>query len=181
MKFNKGLIEGVQLIVPEVYEDDRGKLMEFFRVDELWEADGEGICTPTAMFEKMPKMGYISTTKPGVIRGPHEHREQTDRFVVFEGCWEFYLWDNRQNSGTYARFLDFYCGEYKPMIVVVPPGVVHAYRNVGQMASTMINCPDKLYAGWDKKEEVDEIRHELDEDSPFVVPNSQGRLFDTNG
>ena len=44
--------------------------------------------------------------------------------------------------------------------MTVPPGVVHAYRNVGSSDAFVLNFPDKLYAGWGKKEPVDEIRHE---------------------
>ena len=59
-------------------------------------------------------------------------------------------------------------GEDKPMFLVVPPGVVHAYRNVGANDATVLNFPDRLYAGHDKKEPVDEIRHE-DQDSEFKL------------
>jgi hypothetical protein len=33
----------------------------------------------------------------------------------------------------------------------------------------VINCPNALYAGENYSEEVDEIRHEADPDSPFIV------------
>jgi dTDP-4-dehydrorhamnose 3,5-epimerase len=55
------------------------------------------------------------------------------------------------------------------MLVVVPPGVVHAYSNVGTGPGWVFNCPDRLYKGTGRKEPVDEIRHELDPQSPFKL------------
>jgi dTDP-4-dehydrorhamnose 3,5-epimerase len=49
-----------------------------------------------------------------------------------------------------------------PISVVVPPGVIHGYRNSSKTErGTVLNYPDKLYAGRDKKDRVDEIRHEM--------------------
>ncbi|MEP6754083.1 MAG: dTDP-4-dehydrorhamnose 3,5-epimerase [Chthonomonadales bacterium] len=127
------------------YEDRRGWLMEMFRDDELPEG-----------FE--PTMGYVSMTFPGVSRGPHEHVHQTDGFCFLNGTYELGLWENR--PGKPAGHEMHVVGEDNPVIVIVPPGVVHAYRNVGDSDAWVLNFPDKLYAGWGKKEPVDEIRHE---------------------
>ena len=51
-------------------------------------------------------------------------------------------------------------GEENAFLVIVPPGVVHAYENIGEQDAFILNFPDKLYAGKGKKEPVDEIRHE---------------------
>jgi dTDP-4-dehydrorhamnose 3,5-epimerase len=52
--------------------------------------------------------------------------------------------------------------------VVVPPGVVHGYKNISDRDGMVLNYPDKLYKGWGKKEEVDEIRHEDKEDEFYL-------------
>ena len=57
----------------------------------------------------------------------------------------------------------------KPMFVVIPPGVVHAYKNVGGDQGLVFNCPDRLYKGPGRKDPVDEIRHEHDPKSPFKM------------
>ena len=51
------------------------------------------------------------------------------------------------------------------MLVIVPPGVIHAYKNVGREQGIVFNCPNRLYKGWNRKgwipgKGVDEIRHE---------------------
>jgi dTDP-4-dehydrorhamnose 3,5-epimerase len=60
-------------------------------------------------------------------------------------------------------------GASNPTAVIVPPGVVHAYRCVSDIPALVLNAPNQLYAGKGKKEKVDEIRHENITDSPFVL------------
>ena len=156
MNWNEAPIEGCIITPLKKYGDERGWLSEFFRHDEL---------------EKSlhPEMGYISLTYPGVARGPHEHTHQTDLFLFFSGTFRLYLWDSREDSPTHGNRQILDVGEENPVSAIVPPGVVHAYRNVGESNALTVNCPNKLYAGWDKKEPVDEIRHEDQQDSLFVL------------
>src|SRR5262249_12748870 len=153
--FEEGEIEGIEVRELRRFNDNRGWLTELFRHDEL---------AP----EFLPTMAYISSTKPGVTRGPHEHVDQADLFC-FVGPSNFMLrmWDNRQESASYGRVMTIIAGEDNPVSVLVPLGVVHAYRNVGQSAGIVINCPNRLYAGQGKREPVDEIRHEDDPDTIF--------------
>jgi dTDP-4-dehydrorhamnose 3,5-epimerase len=53
--------------------------------------------------------------------------------------------------------------------VLVPPGVVHGYRNTGTDGGIVYNVPNRLYAGVGRKGLIDEIRHEDDPDSPFKL------------
>ena len=147
-------IAGVGIAPFRTFRDDRGWLSELFRRDEL----------PPDTF---PAMGYLSVTHPGVARGPHEHREQTDRFAFFHGRYELVMWDARVNSATLGHCQRLIAGEENACTVVIPPGVVHAYRNLGESDAYVLNFPDALYAGDGKNEPVDEIRHEDDPDSPF--------------
>ena len=78
-----------------------------------------------------------------------------------------YLWDNRRSSPSYGICQTDVVGVDKPMALVVPPGVVHAYQNVGAVAGWVFNCPNRLFKGPARKEPVDEIRHEDDPHSPF--------------
>jgi dTDP-4-dehydrorhamnose 3,5-epimerase len=53
--------------------------------------------------------------------------------------------------------------------VIVPPGVVHGYKNIGDKPGWVFNAPNRLYAGRGKQEPVDEIRHEDEDGSPFRI------------
>ena len=157
MEFSNGKIEGVTVEKLVKYADERGFLIETFRKDTL----------PADI---APQMGYVSYTEPEIARGPHEHREQTDIFAfIGPGNFKIHLWDNREDSPTNKNRMIIFGGEDNPILVVVPPGVVHGYKNVSRTIRGMVlNYPDRLYRGLDKKEEVDEIRHEDNGDEYYI-------------
>lgn len=155
-EWTDGPIDGVEITPFQVFSDERGWLSELFRSDELPSRD-------------MPEMGYLSSTRAGVARGPHEHEAQTDRFAFFHGTYRVVMWDARENSPSFGRKTEMLAGAEHRVVVVIPPGVVHAYRNVGDEDAYVLNFPDCLYAGREKKETVDEIRHEDDPDTPFLI------------
>jgi dTDP-4-dehydrorhamnose 3,5-epimerase len=138
-----------------IYPDQRGWLAEIFRQDEV-------------ATDHVPVMAYVSVTKPGVGRGPHAHRDQTDMFCFMgPGNFRVVLWDNRADSPTFGTRQDFHLGESCPAVLIVPPGVVHGYRNVGDGPGFVCNFANRLYRGPGRQEPVDEIRFEDTPDSPF--------------
>ena len=155
--YRKGKIHDVTVKPLVKYLDERGWLAELFRSDDL---------TP----ELLPVMAYLSMTQPGVARGPHEHVDQTDYFCfIGPANFKVYLWDARSDSPTCGVKQIFFAGIDNPCLVVVPPGVVHAYKNIGTENGIVFNAPNRLYAGAGKKAPVDEIRHEDAADSPFAL------------
>lgn len=155
--FRKGNIQDVVTYPLKKFIDERGWLAELFRHDEIAE-------------EFYPAMVYISITEPNVQRGPHEHIEQADLFC-FIGASNFKLrlWDNRIDSPTYRNMMTLFVGADNPQSVIIPKGVVHAYKNIGSEKGMVINCPNRLFMGEEKKEKVDEIRHEDDPDTIFQM------------
>ena len=153
--FEVGVIRDVVICDLRRFQDSRGWLAELFRHDEL---------SP----EFYPAMAYISATYPGMTRGPHEHVDQADLFC-FIGPSEFKLrmWDNRKDSETFDRVMTVVVGEGNPKSVLVPAGVVHAYQNVGDVPGIVINCPNRLYMGEGRQQQIDEIRHEDDPDTIY--------------
>ena len=153
--FVLGQIEGVVVKRLRKHLDHRGWLCELFRADEIPQ-------------DILPQMSYCSLTYPGVTRGPHAHRYQTDLFCfVGPGNFEIRLWDNRSDSSTFKNMLKLYGGADSPLCVIVPPGVVHGYKVIGTEPGIVFNSPNKLYGGYGRKDEIDEIRYENLKDSPF--------------
>ena len=155
--FETGTIDDVMWRPLKRFDDARGWLCEFFRHDDLAE-------------KFHPEMGYISLTLPGVARGPHEHVDQADLFCfIGPSQFKLYLWDNRRSSPTYWRQQAEVVGSERPMSIIIPPGIAHAYKNIGTEPGIVYNFPNRLYRGPGRKEAVDEIRHEEDAGTPFVM------------
>ena len=149
------MIKGVVVKKIKKNADKRGWLAEFYRSDEI---------------DFKPAMCYVSLTEPDVVRGPHEHVHQSDFFVfVGPGSFELHLWDRRLKSETEGEYMMLEVGENEPTMVIVPPGVVHGYKNVSTSIAWCINMPDELYKGKHKEDEVDEIRWEEDSLAPFKI------------
>jgi dTDP-4-dehydrorhamnose 3,5-epimerase len=155
LPFRPGIVEGVIWKPLTTHCDERGWLCEMFRQDEV---------AP----DLFPVMGYLSETLPGATRGPHEHLQQTDFFCFFGAAtFHLYLWDNRPESPSYLCHEIAVVGAGQPISVQIPPGIVHAYRNVGATPGLVVNCPNRLYRGEGKSDPVDEIRHEDDSRTVF--------------
>lgn len=157
MAFRTGQIPGVVIQDLPKHSDRRGWLTELFRSDELPK-------------ELLPVMGYVSSTEPGIARGPHEHREQADKFCfVGPSTFRVYLWDNRKDSPTFGNKIVLEAGAEQPKAMIIPAGVVHAYRNIGKTPGWIFNLSNRLYAGEGRRAKVDEIRHENDPNTIFVL------------
>ncbi|MBI4488559.1 MAG: dTDP-4-dehydrorhamnose 3,5-epimerase family protein [Deltaproteobacteria bacterium] len=155
--FAHGTIQGIQVRPLKKHRDVRGWLTEIFRADEL---------DP----HLIPVMSYVSETLPGATRGPHEHVDQIDYFCFLgPSTFRVVLWDNRPGSPSYGIRQELLLGEENPCVVIVPEGVVHAYRNIGDKPGWVISCPNRLYAGEGRRVPVDEIRHEADPNTPFLI------------
>jgi len=154
--FTEGNIHDIVTYPLKKFKDDRGWLAELFRHDEIAE-------------EFYPVMAYISVTEPNFQRGPHEHIDQADLFCfIGTGNFKLRMWDNREDSPTFRNMMTMYVGEDNPAGVIIPKGIVHAYKNESEFEKgVVINCPNRLYMGERKKEEIDEIRHEEDPDTIF--------------
>jgi dTDP-4-dehydrorhamnose 3,5-epimerase len=158
IEFIEGNIHDIIVYPLKKYADERGWLAELFRHDQIAE-------------EFYPQMAYISVTEPNVTRGPHEHVDQADLFCFINiGNFMLRLWDNRQDSPTFNFVMTLFVGEDNPTGVIVPKGVVHAYKNVSTTEKgVVINCPNRLFMGNNKAEEIDEIRHEDDPNTVYTM------------
>jgi dTDP-4-dehydrorhamnose 3,5-epimerase len=58
-------------------------------------------------------------------------------------------------------------GEKRAVAIIIPAGVVHAYKNIGGVPGWSLNFPNSLYGGVGRKSEIDEIRYEDDPETLF--------------
>jgi dTDP-4-dehydrorhamnose 3,5-epimerase len=124
-------IEGVAVKQLKVIPDERGFLMEMLRSDD-------------PIFKKFGQV-YLSVAYPGVVKGWHYHKLQTDYFTVVKGMLKVVLFDPRESSKTCGVVSEYFMGEKNPMLLVIPPLVVHGVKAVGAEAGYLVNCPDLPY------------------------------------
>jgi dTDP-4-dehydrorhamnose 3,5-epimerase len=140
------VIDGVKVRRLSFIPDERGYLLEILRSD--WEE-----------FEKFGQV-YVTAAYPGVVKGWHFHKLQTDHFVCIHGMAKVVLYDRRADSPTHGEVNEFFIGERNPSLIKIPPGVVHGFKGVGQGVALIVNVPTELY----NYDEPDEYRLPYDTD-----------------
>ena len=96
------------------------------------------------IFEKFGQV-YMTTSYPGVIKGWHYHRHQDDNMTVVKGMMKVVLYDGRKDSPTYGEVNEFFVGEHNPMLVHIPKGVYHGWKNIGTEEAIVINTVTEPY------------------------------------
>jgi len=141
------MIQGVQLKRLKPIPDERGMVMEILRSDE-------------ELFEGFGQV-YLSVVYPGVVKGWHYHKVQTDFFAIVKGMAKVVLYDPRQDSPTRGEVQELFMGEQNPTLVRIPPGVMHGMKGIGTEPAYMVNCPTEVY----NYERPDEFRVPPDDPS----------------
>lgn len=134
------MIEGVKIKNLKVLPDERGRLMELLRADD-------------EIFDKFGQV-YMTTCFPGVIKAWHYHEFQQDNTAVLHGMVKMALFDDRRDSSTYGELVELYCGEHNPVLVQVPPFVVHGFKCIGDKEAIIINIPNMPH----NREQPDMVR-----------------------
>lgn len=141
------LIEGVKVKELKRHVDDRGFFMEILRDDDN-------------LLEKFGQAS-MSLTYPGVIKAFHYHKLQDDLWFFPKGNAQVVLYDLRENSKTYKKTNVFYLGENNPILLLIPKGVAHGYRVLGNEPAIIVyfttmsynrENPDEYRIAWDDKE-----------------------------
>ena len=138
------MIDGVQVKKLIRHVDDRGYFMEILRDDD----------------ELLKKFGQasLSLTYPGVIKAFHYHKKQDDLWFFPKGNAQVVLYDMREGSSTEGQTDVFYMGENNPILLVIPKGVAHGYRVLGNEPAIITYFttesydrayPDEYRIAWD--------------------------------
>jgi dTDP-4-dehydrorhamnose 3,5-epimerase len=135
------MIHGVETKKLRVIPDERGRLMEILRADD-------------DLFSRFGQV-YMTTAYPGVVKGWHYHKKQTDHFSVVKGMIKLVLYDSRDDSPTKGEVNEFFLGEHNPLLVKIPPLVFHGFKCIS------INVPTEPY-NYEKPDEFRADPHEGD-------------------
>ena len=148
------MIGGVKIKKLKVIPDERGRLMEMLRSDdELFITFGQV---------------YLTTAYPGVVKGWHYHKKQTDNMVVVKGMMKIVLYDAREGSSTKGEVNEFFMGIHNAILLQIPPFVFHGFKCIGEEEAMVINCPTETF----NYEDPDEFRVDPHEND---IPYNWGR------
>ena len=129
------LISGVRVYPAALHPDDRGYFMEVFRSGK-----GLGAEFPAATTQVSTALNY-----PGIIKAFHFHQHQTDLWAPSAGMFQVALVDLRAESPTFGRRNTLYVGALRPWHILIPPGVGHGYKILGQDPSVLVYVTDRFY------------------------------------
>jgi len=124
-------IKGVEIKELRVIPDERGWLMEILRADD-------------ALFTKFGQV-YLSTVYPGAVKGWHYHKVQRDNLCVVKGMAKLVLYDSRNDSSTKGQLMELFIGEKNPLLVSIPPGVLHGMKGISNEPTLFVNVPTEVY------------------------------------
>ncbi|HOW58031.1 MAG TPA: dTDP-4-dehydrorhamnose 3,5-epimerase family protein [Smithellaceae bacterium] len=125
------MINGVEIKKLKVIADERGRLMEIMRADETF-------------FQKFGQV-YMTTAYPGVVKGWHYHKKQSDNMAVVQGMMKIVLYDGRKESATFGQINEIFAGIHNPVLVHIPPLVFHGFKCISDEEAIVINTPTEVY------------------------------------
>jgi dTDP-4-dehydrorhamnose 3,5-epimerase len=125
-------IDGVLVRHAPTHADERGTLTEVF--DDRWAFTNDAVTYV-----------YTSTIRPGRLRGWVVHLDQDDRLFFVTGTAKLALYDAREDSPTFGQVNVHFLGDHDRALVRIPPGVVHAVKNVGDDQVVFVNLPTLPY------------------------------------
>ncbi len=138
MKIHKCDIEGVVIIEPHIFADDRGYFFEAFSEREF----AEQICNTHFVQENEAKSSY------GVVRGLHFQlppHAQSKLVRVVEGAILDVVVDIRKGSPTFGKHIAVELSAENHRQLFVPRGFAHGYSVLSKEAVVEYKC-DNYYA-----------------------------------
>lgn len=132
---SSGIIDGVALEPLTIWPDDRGHFLEVLRVG----------CGLPADFPAATTQVSATVTYPGVIKAFHYHLRQHDCWSVVKGMLQVGLVDLRRESPTHGQRNTLYIGELRPRQLLIPPGVAHGYKVIGEQAAVLVYVTSRFY------------------------------------
>ncbi len=134
MQIEKTSIDGVLILTPKVFGDDRGYFFEAFN---------------QAIFEEKTgtKVNFVqdnqSKSQKGVLRGLHFQNPPYDQgklVRVLSGCVLDVVLDIRKASSTYGKHLTFELNANSNKMIWIPPGIAHGFASLEDETVFFYKC-----------------------------------------
>ena len=129
------LIEGVRVQPLALFPDNRGYFLEVQRM-------GRGLAAefPAATTQVSAALNFV-----GAVKAFHYHLRQTDCWTPVKGMLQVALVDLRLGSPTFGLRNTMYVGALRPWQVLIPPGIGHGYKVIGNEDALLVYMTDRFY------------------------------------
>lgn len=135
--FEKQYIEGLYVIKPKLYNDNRGYFFESYNQKEF--------------NENIDNIQFVqdnqSLSKKGTLRGLHfQAIHQQDKLVrVIKGEIFDVAVDLRLNSKTYGKYFSVFLNDYNNHQLFIPKGFAHGFLALSEQTIINYKCSDFYY------------------------------------
>lgn len=132
-------IDGVRITPLRLLPNDRGRLMEVQNGDD----------------PDFPGFGnlYVTQSFAGVIKAWYRHHIQIDQLTVITGLAKLVLYDDREGSPTRLIVNEIILGELAPKRVLIPPGVWHGFKAIGDTGAFFLHLNSRPHNPDDQDED----------------------------
>ena len=132
--FTKTEIDGVLIIEPTIFGDDRGYFMETYQYEDF-NKEGLHYCFV---------QDNQSKSKKGVLRGLHFQKThpQTKLVRVLQGSVFDVAVDLRKGSSTYGKYVGVLLSEDNNKMLLIPRGFAHGFLVLSETAVFTYKCDD---------------------------------------
>jgi len=125
-------IDGVRYRLTRPVSHRQGHLTEVFRAD--W-----------GFTETRIVQVNMTATFAREVRAWGIHRFTIDRLFAASGSLCIVCYDGRRQSTTFGCINEFFLGERNQGLVVIPPGVYHGWKNIGDDEAVIVSMPSRPY------------------------------------
>ncbi len=126
------LPDGVLVRPITTHADHRGSLSELF--DLRWNWHSAPLVSAT-----------LVTIDPGCIKGWAYHEVMEDRFALIAGKALFVFYDDRDDSSTKGKVIEYFVTENNRQLISVPTRLWHAVQCFGTKETVIVNFPTQAY------------------------------------
>jgi dTDP-4-dehydrorhamnose 3,5-epimerase len=113
MKYYNGKLDGVKIIIPDVFEDYRGQYIETYDTEKYKEIIGDMVFV----------QDDISISRKNVLRGLHGNYKTAKFISVPHGAIYALIADNRPDSPTYKQWEAHTVTSQNRIQIYIPPGI----------------------------------------------------------
>ena len=164
MKITETFLNGVFVIEPQVFEDDRGFFFEAFNSKKFQSTIGE---------YNFVQDNHSKSSK-GVLRGLHfQHQHSQGKLVrVSAGSVFDVAVDIRKDSPTWGKWFGVTLSAENKKQLWVPPGFAHGFLTLEDNTEFLYKCTDFYYPQYEKTITWDDIDINIkwpDLDSPYTL------------